>query len=223
MSDMAYPKLLSSADILKTAIRLVEQGNADGLSLRAVASALGVKAPSLYRYFPHKEALEVAVAEEVLGAMRAVLQTASECPDPETRFRGTVDAYLRFARERFALYSLIVQNRLPGTYGSKAGKAVWDLLLDAASGISGQRDDTAAAVATWSFLHGYATLEHSGAFGTSGPRGGLERGVEALLVNFRNSNGVPPVQDKTSTRANGVRRQMQSGARISASAAGKSQ
>ena len=183
---------------------MVEQGDTEGLSLRAVASALGVKAPSLYRYFPHKEALEVAVAEEVLSAMRAELQTASEGEDAASRFRATADAYLRFARERFSLYSLIVQNRLPGTYGSKAGKAVWNLLLDAASGISGQRDDTAAAVATWSFLHGYATLEHSRAFGTSGPRGGLERGVEAFLCNFR--KGVPPIQEQAASRAKGVRR-----------------
>ena len=184
---MAYPKLLSSADILKVAVNLVERGNCDGLSLRAVASELGVKAPSLYRYFPHKEALEVAVAEEVLSAMQKELQTASQSRDPNIRFRRTADAYLRFARERFALYSLIVQNRLPGTYGSKGGKAVWNLLLEAASGVSGQPDDTAAAVATWSFLHGFATLEHSGAFGASGPRGGLERGVEAFLENFRSS------------------------------------
>ncbi len=201
---MAYPKLLSSAEILKTALKLVEQGNAEGLSLRAVASALGVKAPSLYRYFPNKEALEIAVAEEVLSTMQAVLQAASEWSEPEARFRGIVDAYLRFARERFELYSLIVQNRIPGAYGSKAGKAVWNLLLGAASGISGHRDDTAATVATWSFLHGYATLEHSGAFGASGPRGGLERGVESFLSNFR--KGVPPIQEQVSSPAKGVRR-----------------
>jgi hypothetical protein len=41
-------------------------------------------------------------------------------------------------------------------------------MLEAASGVSGQPDDTAAAFATWSFLHGYATLEHAGAFGASG-------------------------------------------------------
>jgi hypothetical protein len=63
-------------------------------------------------------------------------------------------------------------------------KSVWDLLLEAASGISGQPDDTAAAVATWSFLHGYAVLEHSGAFGASGPKGALERGLTAFLTSF---------------------------------------
>ncbi len=201
---MAYKKLLSSADILKTAIQLIELGDADRLSLRAVASALGVKAPSLYRYFPRKEALEAAVAEEVLTAMLDKLQTASATADPDTRFRATAKAYLDFARERFPLYTLIVQNRLPGTYGSKAGKAVWNLLLEAASGVSGQSDDTAAAVATWSFLHGYAMLEHSGAFGTSGPRGGLECGVEALLTSFRSRGELLPKESPT--RAKDIRR-----------------
>jgi AcrR family transcriptional regulator len=204
MLMMAYPKVLSSVDILKTAVQMVEHDGADGLSLRAVAAALGVKAPSLYRYFPHKEALEVAVAQEVLNAMLAELQAASESADPDTRFRRMADAYLRFARQRFSLYSLIVQNRLPGTYGSKTGKALWNLLLEAASGVSGQPDDTAAAVATWSFLHGYATLEHAGAFGASGPKGGLERGLEAFLSNFRHR--AEPVRKEPSPRATAIRR-----------------
>jgi len=167
---MAYPKLLSSVDILKTAVHMVEHDDADGLSLRAVASALGVKASSLYRYFPQKQALEVAVAEEILNVMLGELRATSATANPDTRFRRTADAYLRFARERFPLYSFVVQNRLPATYGSKAGKAVWNLLLEAASGVSGQPDDTAAAVATWSFLHGYATLEHRCVRGIRAPR-----------------------------------------------------
>ena len=82
----------------------------------------------------------------------------------------------------------------PETYGSKASKAVWNLLLEVVTAISGHPDDTAAAVATWSFLHGYATLEHSGAFGPSGPQGGLERGVEAFLNNFRHR--AAPLRDE---------------------------
>ena len=201
---MAYPKLLSSADILKTAVHLVEHGDADGLSLRAVALALGVKAPSLYRYFPDKEALEVTVAEEILTVMLGEFRTASATADPATRFRRMTEAYLRFARERFPLYAFVMQNRHPERYGSGAGKAVWNLLLEAASGVSGQLDDTAAAVATWAFLHGYATLEHSGAFGPSGPKGGLERGVEAFLSNFRSR--AQPIRKEHPPRAADVRR-----------------
>lgn len=167
---MAYPKLLSSADILKTAVQMVEHESADGLSLRAVASALGVKAPSLYRYFPHKEALEIAVAEEIWNVVLGELQAASATAEPETRFRSTADAYLRFTRERFSLYTFVVQKGLSKTYGSKASKAVWNLLLETVSGVTGRPDDTADAVAVWSFLHGYATLEHAGALGHPGPK-----------------------------------------------------
>ena len=201
---MAYPRYLLPADILKTAVHLVEHADADRLSLRAVASALGVKAPSLYRYFPHKEALLVAVAEEILNIMLGELQAGAASSDAETRFRRTVDAYLHFARKQFSLYSFVMQNPFPQTYRSKTGKAVWNLLLEAASGVSGQPDDTAAAVAIWSFLHGYATLEHSGAFGASGPQGGLEVGVEAFLNNFRSSS--QPIREEHPPRATNVRR-----------------
>jgi len=201
---MAYPKLLSSADILKTAVHLMEHVDADGLSLRAVASALGVKAPSLYRYFPDKEALEVAVAEEILTIMLGEFQTVSTIADPATRYRRMTEVYLRFARERFRLYAFVMQNRHPERYGSGAGKAIWNLLLEAASGVSGQPDDTAAAVATWAFLHGYATLEHSGAFGPSGPKGGLNRGIEAFLSNFRSS--AQPIRRENPPRAADVPR-----------------
>jgi AcrR family transcriptional regulator len=204
MLFMAYPKLLCSSDILKTAVAMIEQDGADALSLRAVASVLGVKAPSLYRYFPQKEALEVAVVEEIMNAMLGKMQAASATADPETRFRGTVDAYLRFARERFQLYTFVLQNRRPETYGSKAGKAVWNLLVEAASCVSGKPDDTAAAVATWSFLHGYASLEHSGAFGASGPKGGLERGVEAFLSSFRSR--AQPIRKENRLRPRDGRR-----------------
>ena len=185
---MAHPKLLSSAEILRTAVHLVEHGDADGLSLRAVAAELGVKAPSLYRYFSDKEALEVAIAEEILRVMLGEFLVASATARPETRFRKVVAAYLRFARERFPLYAFVMQHSHPERYASGAGKAVWDLMVAAASAVSEQLDDTAAAVATWAFLHGYATLEHSGAFGASGPKGGLERGVEAFLSSFRSSS-----------------------------------
>ena len=201
---MAYPKLLSSADILKTAVHLVEHGDADGLSLRAVASALGVKAPSLYRYFPDKEALEIAASDEILTIMLDDFRTASAAIDPGARFRRMTGAYLRFARERFPLYAFVMQNRHPERYGSGAGKAIWNVLLEIASGVSGRPDDTAAAVATWAFLHGYATLEHSGAFGPFGPKGGLERGIEAFLSNF--GSRPRPIQNEQAALATNVRR-----------------
>lgn len=197
---MSYPKLLSPTDILDVALYLVEHGDAPDLSLRAVASALGVQAPSLYRYFPNKQALQIAVAEQIWTLLLGELQPTATIAAPEVRFHKTVDAYLHFARKRFPLYSFVLENRYPELYWSKTGKAVWNLLLAAASGVSGRPDDTAAAVATWSFLHGYATLEHSGAFGTSGPKGGLERGVQAFLGHLQ-THTHPAQETRSPARA----------------------
>ena len=199
---MAYPKFLSPEEIVKTAVRLVQHGDVDGLSLRAVAAELGVKAPSLYRYFSDKEALENAVAEAILNLMLVEFRKTTASKNPETRFRKMVEVYLRFARERFPLYTFVVQHNHPERYASGMGKAVWDLIVDTASAVSGQRDDTAAAVATWALLHGYATLEHSGAFGPSGPKGGLERGLEAFLSSFR--SGVPSARQRNAVRTAAV-------------------
>ena len=197
---MAHPKLLSPEEIVRTAMRLVEDGDAEGLSLRAVAAELNVRAPSLYRYFADKEKLENAVAEEVLGIMLVKFRTAAAMADPHARFRRVAETYLRFARERFPLYSFVIRDRI-AKYPSAAGKALWNVMLEAASGVSGQPDDTAAAVATWSFLHGFATLEHSGAFGKSGPKGGLERGLEAFLSNFRSTANSGGQRTSNATRS----------------------
>lgn len=200
MSWMPYPSVISSTDILKTAIGLVESGETDGVSLRAVASALGVKVPSLYRYFEDKHALEVAVGEEILKALLVELRSASATTKPDKRFRAMVDAYLSFARKRFALYSFLFQIPHPKTEGTEAGRAVWVLLLEAASAIPGEPNDTAAVVATWSFMHGYAMLEHAGMFGRSWSKGGLERGVDTLLSSLRRRpEGVGKKPQRTAT------------------------
>ena len=69
----------------------------------------------------------------------------------------------------------------------------------------GHPDDTAAAVAVWSFscraTSRLRTPVRSGAFG---PKGGLARGMEAFLSNFRSY--AEPVGKGHSTRATGVQR-----------------
>lgn len=166
---------------------MVERGESDGLSLRAVAAVLGVKAPSLYRYFPNKSALELAVAEAALKQMCSELEPAGALAEPKAKFMGTANAYVHFAREHYALYSYVFQGRVQGAYSSKEGKAVWNALLEAVSRVSGTDDDTASTVAIWSFLHGYATLEHAGGFGTSGPKGALESGLNSFMNHSEHS------------------------------------
>lgn len=53
--------------IVDTAIRLLDEGGMEALTLRKVAQALDVKAPSLYNHFANKRALVDAVADTFIS------------------------------------------------------------------------------------------------------------------------------------------------------------
>lgn len=58
---------LTRDGILDEAVRLLQDEGLDGVSLRRLATRLGVSAPSLYWHFPDKNALLAAVCERVFG------------------------------------------------------------------------------------------------------------------------------------------------------------
>lgn len=66
---MARPKqaLLSSSLIVETASALVDAEGLDALSMRRLATELGVQGPSLYNYFATKADIVDAVAEAVVA------------------------------------------------------------------------------------------------------------------------------------------------------------
>lgn len=183
---MAHPKQLDPEGIVQTAVKLLEEQGLEGLSLRAVAKILGVKAPSLYNYFGDKAALERAVIGEgqrlLLEFVRCRVRSVNEA---ETAFREMASAYVKFARRRQALYFFVMHHSVPHADATPAGKQIWRILLERVGAITGNGDDTSGAVAVWAFLHGFAVLEHSGRFGKSGPREGFERGIGALLSGLR--------------------------------------
>jgi len=182
---MAHPKQLEAATILGAALRMLEENGSENLSLRGIAKSLGVKAPSIYHYFPDKAALERALIAEGHAQLRDWTRRQTRSTDPETAFRELAGAYLKFARKRPELYFFTMSHQTPGGDRTDAGKKLWNLLLASLGALTGDPDDTSAAVAVWAFLHGFAVLDHSGRFGKSGPKAGFERGLEALLAGFR--------------------------------------
>jgi AcrR family transcriptional regulator len=179
MMVMPYPAKTTPEAILKVALELLEQ-DAKHLSMRNLAERLDIKAPSLYRHFKDKEALEVALVAEGATALHLALATAAQNLNVKPAFFAVARAYLQFARERPELYTLLMTKLTPPAPHSP-GKDLWNFVLALISRVTKHPDDTAAAVAFWSFLHGFSVLERSGMFGESGPKGGLEVGLEALL------------------------------------------
>ena len=183
---MPFPAKTTPDAILEAALQMLTENGLEGLSLRNLATRLQIKAPSLYRHFADRSALEAALAAHGSEQLRLRLEEIHESK-PEVAARIAATRYLEFAVQNPALYNLMTfgyGSQLQ--YGSSGQpKALWNAFLKLMSGVTEREDDTAATVSLWAFLHGYASLQRSGAFGESGPQGAFEVGLDALLTGLK--------------------------------------
>ena len=88
MTDSSSPKTYHHgnlrAELLNTAIAQLRAGDADDLSLRALARAVGVSQTAPYRHFADKGELLAAMAtrgyRDLLAALRAAGDRTPDCP-----------------------------------------------------------------------------------------------------------------------------------------------
>lgn len=180
MFTMAYPSKISRETVVEAALALLRRDGRAALGMRAVADALGVRPASLYKHVGDLAGLHALLAEAAARAMARELDGAADgARDPAAALHAVAAAYVAFARREPHLYALLAEPGVPAAPGSER-KALWNGLLRVVGALTGDPDDTAAAVAVWAFLHGFAALEHAGMYGASGPRGGFARGLDAL-------------------------------------------
>ena len=147
-----------AAEIVAAARALLEADGADAVTMRAVAERLGIQAPSLYKHFRDKQAIEVALVEDGLAEMGAVLHRAVEKPGRRGPVGGLLAAYRGHATANPNLYRLATagpldREALPPGLEDWAGEP---FLL-----VTG---DEYRAQALWSFAHGMVILEIDGRF-----------------------------------------------------------
>src|SRR5215217_2092580 len=86
------------AALIAEGLRLVESAGADAISLREVARGAGVSATSVYRHFPDKRALMMALAQAGVTRLGEAQRAAAEAAGSGTAaFSATGLAYVRFA------------------------------------------------------------------------------------------------------------------------------
>ena len=117
------------------------------ISMRRLAERLGIKAPSLYKHLPGKQALEAALISDAFVE-------AAERFEPAATLHELGAAYRAFAREHPHLYRLLFQGRLP------RGRLVPGAEARAAAPvIAAVGGDPDRARAVFAFAHGMAILE----------------------------------------------------------------
>jgi AcrR family transcriptional regulator len=142
-------------EIVAAARELLERDGRDGLSMRRIADRLGIRAPSIYKHVPDKQALEAAIVsagfEEAAERFEAALRDADVVEPP---LAAVGRAYREFAREHPHLYDLMMSGPLPRERlvpGVEARAAA--PVIEAVGG------DEHAARAAFAFAHGMVVLE----------------------------------------------------------------
>ena len=101
-------------EILKAAWKLVREKGPAALTLRDLAEAVDMRAPSLYSYFPSKHAIYDAMFADGNRRIWEDLQQQSVPSDPRQRVKSWARAFVRFCCDDPALYQLLFQRSIPG-------------------------------------------------------------------------------------------------------------
>jgi len=99
-------------EVLETALNLVSEHGIAGASLRKLAAELGISQPSLYHYFPSKDALVTAVVEYCADKMLAAgtNRPPPRCKEEVPRFAKdiVVDLWTGERHPRFVRFMFVV-------------------------------------------------------------------------------------------------------------------
>jgi AcrR family transcriptional regulator len=151
------------AAAIAAGLELLKSRTADDLGLREVARAVGTSATALYRHFPDKGALLVALAQEGLRLLAVAQRQASEAAGGGAAgFNATGSAYVRFALGNPALFRLIFANPMPHDHKALVpgdpDDAMAMLQANAAALAPPGMDPRIFALQSWSIAHGLAML-----------------------------------------------------------------
>jgi AcrR family transcriptional regulator len=151
------------AEAVATAREILEREGPDGLTMRRLAEAMGIRAPSLYKHIESKEELEALLMAEAFREMGAALHEAivglRKGGSRRKALTELASAYRRWALAHPHLYRLVTRGPLPREQLPE-GLEAWtaEPVVVAVGG------DPDRARAAWAFAHGMTILEIDGRF-----------------------------------------------------------
>ncbi|MEP7021268.1 MAG: TetR/AcrR family transcriptional regulator [Pseudonocardiales bacterium] len=144
---------------------LAKSASADAVSIRAVANAVGVTAPSIYLHFADKDDLLSAVVADVFTELdAAMLSAADEFTEPMERMRAFGMAYVKFAISHPEHYRIAAMDPCPrpnvdevlATSAFEHFNETVKQCMDA--GIFAEGDPLPITLELWAAAHGIAAL-----------------------------------------------------------------
>jgi len=155
----------SDADVVAAARKIIGENGLDGLSMHAIASAVGIKAPSLYKRFIDRNAIIRCVQLAEFSALTREIEKAVAGVTPAEAIRAIAHTHWTLAEERPQIYSILFT---PGTITQPEDIAIRTEalmpLFVASRALVGPGTGLAAARTLASYIHGFISMHLSGAF-----------------------------------------------------------
>lgn len=140
-------------EIVSAAHTLLAAEGESALTMRRLAEALDIKAPSLYKHLPSREALVLHLVEDALFESGERCQAALDRPGRRPPVQALLRAYRAYGLEHPDLYRLTTGGDLPRT-GLTPGLEEW-----AGEPFYRATGEPHRAQALWAFAHGMVVLE----------------------------------------------------------------
>lgn len=165
----AAPAKTSDEAIVLAAREIVAANGATELSMQAVAEAVRVRAPSLYKRFPSRDALLDAVALGVLAELGAKMERVAKGREGVSALEAMARGYRDFAKRSPHLYRLLFTKRVESADLDRArASSVRPVIEVLSQVVTDPADLLPAARMLTAFLHGFVTMEIDGAFHLGG-------------------------------------------------------
>ena len=146
-----------AAQVVAAAGRLLDAEGPQALTMRRLADEVGVRAPSLYKHLPGKDALHRALVVEALHGLGSAMGAATAASGSSLTAVGL--GYRAYAVAHPHRYRLITDTPLPDDEEVRAAELAARAPLDAVIGLDEHRGR-----ALWAFAHGMVDLELRGRF-----------------------------------------------------------
>jgi AcrR family transcriptional regulator len=195
----AHPQTSTTA-IVAAGRRLLEERGVDALTMRDVANAVGIRAPSLYKHFHSRSDLFRVILEDVADELTAVLDAAASSGDPVADLRAMTAAYRGFAHSNPVAYTLMfTPPAIPGATERSVRSSATLLRLVAEVAGPGQALPAARMLVAWA--HGFITMELAGAFRLGGDMEqawdfGLDRVLAAIGREYTENHSRADLLDQ---------------------------
>jgi len=157
-----YPAQTDKEAIIQTGCMLIERRGVDGLTLSEVAKELGIKPPSLYRYFASKAVLTKAIIEHTYDKMFEAYETAliNASDNSQERLLSLFHAHRDFAHANPNTYILAYTATAPELRADPVRLEQQVIpIQQIMAHVTGENQSLSALRGALALVHGFVMLE----------------------------------------------------------------